>query len=112
MSDEDDTQSDGSLFQENGEMWAASECELEKKLDQHYGVDGIWYYADFHHEERDERLHDVLVYFDGEGEHFIADDVPILGHGPSGAVGVDREVLPPKQKVHEVVESAEGGGSR
>lgn len=98
------------MFQENGEVWAAGTRDLQDKLDEYYGAEGIWCLGDFHHEERDEILYDVLAYFDGEQEHFIDDDVPMLGHGPSGAVGMRREDLPPKERVREVVDAAENGG--
>lgn len=93
-----------SLVNENGEIWAGDPRDLGKKLGQYYGVEGLRLRGDFYHEDRDEMLYDVLVYFDGGSFHFVADDVPMFGHGPSGAVGVDPNTLPSEDRIRAVVE--------
>lgn len=100
---------DESIFQDNGQVWAGDPAELQEKLGRHYGVEGLRYNGDFYHEGRDEYLYDVLTYWDGDEEHFITGDVPMFGHGPSGAVGMDRDSLPPKEAVREVVDGVKGG---
>lgn len=103
-------QLDESVINENDEIWAGAPRDLGKKLDRYYGVEGLRLQGDFYHEGRDEILYDVLVFFDGDDYRYIADDVTIFGHGPSGAAGVDPGHLPQKKRVREVVEAAEDGG--
>lgn len=93
------------------ELWAGSPSDLEDKLNDHYGVEGICIRGDYYHEAREEYLYDCLVYFDGDEEHFIADDVPILGHAPSGAAGVALEDLPGELTVQRFVAAVDGGAS-
>jgi hypothetical protein len=81
--------------------------DLQRKLSDYYGVDGIWIHGDFYHEECHEILYDVLAFWDGDEEHFIADEVPVYGHGPSGAAGVFEGDLPSKEEVQSVVAAAE-----
>lgn len=100
--------SEESIFNEDGQVWAGGKRDLQQKLNRHYGVEGIWHNGDYYHEEREEILYEVLTYFDGEEEHFIDDEVRMYGHDPSGAVGIDRESLPSKERVQEVVEAANG----
>lgn len=91
------------------QLWGAGLRDLEEKLSEHYGVERIWLQADYYHEARNETLYEVLTYFDGEEEHFIADDVPVFGHDESGAVGILVDDLPPKEMVADKVEEITGG---
>lgn len=95
---------------DSGQVWDASPRDLERKLERHYDVDGINLRGDFYDRDTGERLMDVLTYFDGDRHHLIAEDVPVYGHGPSGAAGVDSDSLPPQERVQSVVETAEQGG--
>lgn len=88
---------------------AGSMRGLQEKLSDHFGVEEVWHEGDFFHEERDELLYEVLIYWDGDQQHFIADDVPVYGHGPSGAVGCWEADLPDEETVHAVVEVAQNG---
>lgn len=93
-------------FDENGQLWAPGQRWLHEALDEYYGVEGLWLNADYYHEDRDELLYDVLTYIEDGEEHFIAEDVPMSGHGPSGAVCVNRDDLPPQEEVEAAVEEA------
>lgn len=96
------------MSEDTWDISAGSKRDLEERLSDYYGVDEIWHDGDYYHEGRGEYLYDVLTYWDGEDEHFIASDVPVYGHGPSGAVGVYTDDLPDKDAVVSVVEQANG----
>lgn len=84
--------------------------ELGEKLADYYGVEGpIRYQGDWYDAEQDEMLYEVLLYRDGEDLHLIADEVPVHGHGPTGAMGVWVDELPDKETVRAVVDAVEGG---
>lgn len=76
---------------DDGEMWSAAEHELEAALADYYGAENLWLQDD------------SLVHYDGDEIHVIDDDVPLFGHGPSGAVCVKQEYLPSQEEVDEVV---------
>lgn len=82
--------------------------ELDEKLSEYYGIDEIWYQGDYDDGEGGYWL-DVLLYWDGEEEHFLADDVLVHGHGPSGAVGAFEEDIPDKETIREKVAEIDGG---
>lgn len=85
---------DGSIFDSDGKAWHASKRELEQMVAGHYDVDGLWL------------KDDSLVYFDGDEEHLVSDDVGLYGHGPSGAVCVREDELPSQGRVETVVGQA------
>jgi hypothetical protein len=87
-------QGDESIFDSDGKTWHASKRELEEAVADHYGVDGLWL------------KDDSLVYFDGDEQHVVSDDVGLYGHGPSGAVCVREDELPSQERVETVVEQA------
>lgn len=94
MSDSDSEQEDESIFDDEGKAWRGSQPMLEEALKDHYGVNGLW-------------LTDgMLVYFDGDEEHPIADDVGVYGHYESGAVCVLEDELPGKQAVQTIANLA------
>lgn len=89
-------------------IWAASERELQEQLSNHYGITGtLWLAGDFYDEDAEELVYDAFIYFDGGSEHLIADNVPMVGHPESGAVAVDKKLLPPREVVHSIVKSEE-----
>lgn len=94
-------------FDDDGQMWAGDRRHLQQKLSQYYGVEQIWLSGDWYDESSDETLMDVMTYFDGDEEHLITDDVPMYGHGPSGAACVEKDDLPDKDDVLAVVEEAD-----
>lgn len=98
--------------EQEDQIWGGSTRDLQKKLSDHYDVDQIWIRGDYYHEERDEMLYDVLTFFDGDEQHFIAEDVPVFGHFESGAAGVNIDDLPPKEDVQSVVQASGGGDAR
>ena len=95
---------------ENRKTWdisAAGPRELEEKLSDYYGVESIHHHDDHYREDTGEYVLEALTYWDGETEHFIAADVPIYGHGPSGAAGCWKDDLPNQETVEAVVEAAQ-----
>lgn len=88
---------------------AGGPSDLNQKLTEYYGIEEIWHSPDFHDDRRDETFCEVLTYWDGDEEHYVAHDVPVYGHGPSGAVGCFIDDLPSKELVRAVVESIDGG---
>lgn len=97
----------GASENEAHQIWAGGTRDLQEKLSERYGVDELWLKGDHYDEEADEHVYDALVYFDGDEEHLIADDVPVFGHGPSGAAGVYKDTLPSEEEVMEVVNGAD-----
>lgn len=94
---------------ETWDISAGSYRDLDKQLSSFYDVDEIWYHGDFYYEQRGEFVYDVLVYWDGDEEHFIAENISIYGHGPSGAVGCYTDDLPSKEMVAALVDAIEAG---
>lgn len=90
------------LANDDGEIWDGGRRDLENKLADWYGIESLSLMGDWYDEERDEMLYEVLVLYDGEKEHLVAEGVPVFGHGPSGAAGVYADDLPPKDEVTEV----------
>lgn len=82
---------------------AGGSRELDQKLSEYYGVDEIWHQGDFDDGEGGYYM-EVLLCWDGDDEHLIAEDVPVYGHGPSGAMGCYEDDLPDKERVREKVE--------
>ena len=93
--------------QRTWDISAVGERELDEKLSERYGVDEIWHQGDYDDGEDGYWL-EVLLYWDGEQEHFLADDVPVYGHGPSGAVGCFVEELPDREDIRAKVANIEG----
>lgn len=96
---------EGDPFNDDGEMWAGGPRHLEEKLTEYYGIQNgqLWLMGDYYDEEEDERVMEALVYFDGEEDHLITDEVPEFGHGPSGAAGVEKQDLPSQEAVDDVI---------
>lgn len=102
--DRQENQTQRELVNENDEIWSGGNRHLEQKLDRYYGVEGLRLCPDWYDEERDELLYDALVHSDGGEEQLVAEDVPVYGHGPSGAAGVKVEDLPDGDAVKTTVE--------
>lgn len=98
------------LAQDNGEIWDGDRRMLENKLADWYGVDSLWLQADWYDDGADETLYDVLVLYDGEDDRLVAEDVPVFGHGPSGAAGVNLDDLPTDEELRQAA-GLDGGES-
>lgn len=99
------------LVNDDGELWAGDRSYLRRRLNRYYDVDedgSLWYYADWYDDDAETLRMDVLVYANGDGEHLIADEVPQLGHGPSGAIGFRTADLPDQERVEAVIAEVRG----
>lgn len=93
-------ETDHSVVQDNGEIWAADKRELGEKISQYYDIENLEWRDEFH--DGDGHVsYEVLVYDD---DTLVWEGCRGLGHGPSGAVGVDAEYLPPTGMVERFVE--------